>query len=155
MGSARAGVTLLEAVVALVIIGTAFTTILTLQAQLTRSLDAVTRANERALWRRNAVEVAASLGSEADRTGALTWRDGATLEWRPDADAGLTRPNRTSMRQAGVWKVHLAPVAFTARTGARTIITESILAATADTPPGPESEAGSGNLDGAAVSPAP
>lgn len=145
--SAQRGVTLLEAIVALVIIGSAFAAVLEQQAQLTHTLDAVRRAHERAIWRRNAVEVASSLEREADRSGSMSWTGGIALDWRPSADVGQIRNNRIGSRTAGAWTVHLARVNFAVRKEGRTLLQESILVATAD-PPRVSQEVGAPTLPG-------
>lgn len=133
----RGGLTLLEAVVALVIIGAGFGAVMELQGQLVRSLQAIERAHARALWRLNAVEVAASIERMEDRTGALAWPDGSRLEWGPaeDAQAPLERPNRVGLRQAGTWRVTLAPIVFTATAQGRLVVRQRLLAVSAEPPP--------------------
>lgn len=138
---AKYGLTLLEAIVALVIIGSGFAAVMELQGQLVRSLQTVERAHARAMWRLNAVEVAASLEQEDDRTGVIAWPDGSRLEWRPsDAQPRIERPNRMGMRQSGAWRIGLAPVAFTATVNGQAILTQDVLAVTATAPPPPPEE---------------
>jgi len=129
--SAQAGLTLLEAIVALAIIGSAFGAILELQAQLLRGLDTVAAAHSRAAWRLNAVEVAAMISRDGERTGAIEWSDGARMSWSPADGPSWSSPNRVGMRVRGVWRVTLAPVAFTVTQDGRQILKTERLAVSA------------------------
>lgn len=128
---AQAGLTLLEAIVALAIIGSAFGAILELQAQLVRGLDTVAAAHSKAAWRMNAVEVAAMISRDSERTGVIEWSDGARMSWAPASGPSWSSPNRVGMRVRGIWRVTLAPVTFTVVKDGRQILKTERLAVSA------------------------
>jgi hypothetical protein len=126
---------LLEALVAMAIIGSAFGAILELQAQLVRGLDKVAAAHANAAWRLNALEIAAMIEREEDRTGAIEWPDGARLSWRSAEGEAWRSPNRVGMRVRGSWTVTLAPVDFTLTKDGRTLLQTQRLAVSATPTP--------------------
>lgn len=137
--SAQAGLTLLEALVALAIIGAAFGAILELQAQLVRGLDTVAAAHSNAAWRMNALEVAAMIERDEDRTGEIVWDDGTRLSWRPADGEAWTSPNRIGQRMRGTWTVTLAPVEFTVtRNGRKLLQTQRLAVSAAPDPDKPQ-----------------
>lgn len=137
---ARRGLTLLEALVALAIIATSFGAILEMQAQLVRSLSAVQRAHERAQWRLNLVEVAASLDAETLEGGEFVWSSDARVNWRKSSERAV-RPNRLGQRTRGGSTVTLADVELEAVVKGRSIARETMSVVVATTPPEPEETA--------------
>jgi len=135
---ASRGLTLLEALVALAILGAGFGAVLDLQAQLVRGLAAVERAHQRTTWRLNAIEIAASVQREADRTGTVVFRDGSQIDWRPgDSTRSWSNPSREGFRERGVWRVTLAPVAVVARQRGQEVFSGEQMAVSAELPPPP------------------
>jgi prepilin-type N-terminal cleavage/methylation domain-containing protein len=133
----QAGLTLLEALVAMAIIGSAFGAILELQAQLVRGLDKVTAAHSISAWRLNAVEIASMISREEDRRGTIEWEDGTRLSWQPASGDAWRSPNRIGLRVRGNWTVTLAPIDFTVTRNGRTLLKTQRLAVSAAPAAGP------------------
>lgn len=133
----QTGLTLLESLVALAIIGSAFGAILELQAQLVRGLDTVADAHRKAAWRLNAIEIASMIERDGDRTGFIDWSDGTRLTWEPGGGGDFRSPNRVGLRMRGAWLVTLAPVKFTVTRDGRALFKTERLAVSATLAPRP------------------
>ncbi len=128
---AARGVSLLEALVALTIIGSAFGAILSLQSQLVLSLEAVQRAHARAIWMGNINEIASSLDSKAIKSGRLEITRNVEVKWNA-AGPGWEKPNRVSSREAGNWIVRLTPMLFEVRADSELVLSQRRLVVTAE-----------------------
>lgn len=137
--SSKRGVTLLEALIAMAIIGTAFGAILELQANLVRGLDRVAAAHARAAWSLNAVELAAMIEREGDRTGTFDFEDGSRISWSPAPGANeWDSPTRRGLRMRGGWDAKLAWVDFVVRDKGNEVVRLRRLAVSAEPTPEPE-----------------
>lgn len=133
----KRGVTLLEALIAMAIIGTAFGAILELQANLVRGLDRVNAAHTRAAWSLNAVELAAMIEREADRSGTFDFEDGSRISWSPAPGATeWDSPSRRGLRMRGAWDAKLGWVDFVVRDKGNEVVRLRRLAVSAE--PAPE-----------------
>lgn len=135
MKHAFPGVSLLEALVALTIIGSAFGAILSLQSQLVMSLDSVQRAHERASWIGNINEIADSLEYDNAKSGRLEIADNLDVRWQAVEGQGWERANRIALRQGGNWTVRLTPIDFEVRKGETVLLKQRRLVVTAEPPP--------------------
>jgi hypothetical protein len=126
---------LLEALVAMAIIGASFGAILQMQSNLVRSLRTVENAHVEAAWRANLVEVAASIEDPLHRTGQLSFPTGEKIEWRSKDDGrSLTSPSRLGLRTRGGWTVELGPVEFVVTKEQELVLRTETFATTATRP---------------------
>jgi prepilin-type N-terminal cleavage/methylation domain-containing protein len=133
------GVTLLEALIALAIIGTAFGAVLELQANLVRGLYRVEAAHKSAVWSLNATEIGAMIERERDRAGAFDFDDGSRITWQPATGSERWEsPTRMGVRMRGEWIAALASIDYVVIEKGEEIVRTRRLAVTAERAPNPE-----------------
>ncbi len=137
--SNKRGITLLEALIAMAIIGTAFGAILELQANLVRGLDRVASAHTRTAWSLNVIELAAMIEREGDRTGTIDFEDGSRISWSPALGTNeWDSPSRRGLRMRGRWDAKLAWVDFVVHDKGNEVVRLRRLAVSAEPAPEPD-----------------